>query len=277
MKCFYHSADLDGHCSGALIKMEYPDCEMIGINYGDDFPWDSIQEGEKVFMVDFSLQPFSDMEKLDVMCNLTWIDHHISAIKENKKIPPPHRIRGLQRDGIGACALVWEYFHPDEGLPTFIRLLAEYDVWNHSNLRTLPFQYGMKLIFDTSPENQEFWESLFDDERVIRIADDGVTILRYQQIENRNYIEARGFECILDGLRCIAVNKGLTNSKIFDSVWDPEKYDAMVTFCMISPEKGWTISLYSDKPGIDVSEIAKAHGGGGHKGAAGFQTKKLPW
>ena len=45
MKCFYHSADLDGHCSGAIVKMVYPECELIGINYGDKFP-DSQNIGE---------------------------------------------------------------------------------------------------------------------------------------------------------------------------------------------------------------------------------------
>ena len=88
MKCFYHSADLDGHCSGAMIKMAYPECEMIGINYGDEFPWESIPCGcgEKIFMVDFSLQPYQKMRKLDIHADpLIWIDHHKSAIDEHEK------------------------------------------------------------------------------------------------------------------------------------------------------------------------------------------------
>ena len=74
MKCFYHSTDLDGHCSGAIVKYRYPECEMIGINYGQEFPWDSIQPDEQVFMVDFTLQPFEGMERLNNLCNLHWID-----------------------------------------------------------------------------------------------------------------------------------------------------------------------------------------------------------
>jgi hypothetical protein len=53
MKWFYHSADLDGHCSGAIIKQKYPDCEMIGINYGETIDYSRIETGETVFMVDF--------------------------------------------------------------------------------------------------------------------------------------------------------------------------------------------------------------------------------
>ena len=76
MKCFYHSADLDGHCSAAIVKAVCPECELIGINYGDAFPWDLFVEAEErksgsiilpakepetVYMVDFCLQPFTDV------------------------------------------------------------------------------------------------------------------------------------------------------------------------------------------------------------------------
>lgn len=276
MKAFYHSADLDGHCSGALIKMVYPECEMIGINYGDEFPWDDIEKDEIIYMVDFSLQPFKYMIKLQKKCKLIWIDHHKSAIEEydkanfEGKVP---KIAGNQKSGIGACQLVWEYF--DKGLPTFIKLLAEYDVWDHSDSRTLPFQWGMRQFADTSPDNQEFWKSLFDVEEVVRITEVGGIILKYQQVENEKYIKACGFDLEFDGLKCIAVNKMLTNSMLFTSVWNPEEYDAMLTFGYRNGK--WTICLYSDKEDIDISGIAKARNGGGHKGAAGFQSKTLPF
>jgi len=37
----------------------------------------------------------------------------------------------------------------------------------------------------------------------------------------------------------------------------------------------YTVGLYSQK--LDVSEIAKKYGGGGHPGAAGFVCKQLPF
>jgi len=85
MKCFYHSADLDGHCSGAIVKHFNPECEMFPINYGQTFPWEKIQEDEWIYMVDFSLQPFEDMVKLNQSCNLVWIDHHATAIEDRRK------------------------------------------------------------------------------------------------------------------------------------------------------------------------------------------------
>ena len=277
MKCFYHSADLDGHCSGFLVKWKHPECELIGINYGDEFPWDSIQTDETVFMVDFSLQPFEGMERLNKLCGLIWIDHHKSAIEEYNTSYKGSKnfIAGFQMSGLGACALVYNYVYPERPLPTFVKLLAEYDVWNHSDPRTLPFQYGMRQ-FQTDPaENLDFWDELFDVEQVHRITEDGNIILTHNKVENEKYIKACGFDTELDGLRCVAVNKMLTNSMLFTSVWNPDKYDAMLTFGW---RKGqWTVSLYTDKPDVDVSGIAKSRGGGGHKQASGFQCKELPF
>ncbi len=37
----YHSADLDGFTSGAIIKRKYPNAKMIGYDYGNPFAMDS--------------------------------------------------------------------------------------------------------------------------------------------------------------------------------------------------------------------------------------------
>jgi len=276
-KCFYHSADLDGHCSGAIVKMAYPECVMFGIDYGEEFPWDKINKDDEVYMVDFSLQPFSLMEELNKKCSLVWIDHHISAIKEERKSKA--EIEGLRRDGIGACQLTWEYITEGKTstgrIPTFIKLLARYDVWDHSNPQTVPFQYGMRLQDDTAPTNIDFWYQLFDVEYVNRLTEDGSLVLQYEKKGNVEYVKACSFTTKLDGLTCLACNRMLTNSMLFDSVWDSKKYDAMLTFGW--KKNIWTVSLYTDKKNVDVSKVAKARGGGGHKGAAGFQCKELPF
>jgi len=176
--------------------MAYPDCEMIGINYGDEFPWDSVPigGGEKVFIVDFSLQPFPEMVKLSLHADpLIWIDHHKSAIEDHEewKHSVNGGLLGNYKPGAGACQLVWEYLKGDGHfyiedfqdldrgvIPTFIKLLAEYDVWDHSDPRTLCFQHGMRQIKDTNPEKEGFWRSLFDVELVNRITENGGIILQ---------------------------------------------------------------------------------------------------
>ena len=55
-----------------------------------------------------------------------------------------------------------------------------------------------------------------------------------------------------------------------------EPYDLMITFVR-RKDKLWNVSLYSTKEDVDCGAICKSFGGGGHKGAAGFQVKELPF
>lgn len=281
MKCFYHSADLDGLCSGELICRAHPECKMIGIDHGDLFPWDSIGPGETIYMVDFSLQPWEHMERLAETCDLVWIDHHKSAIEENAR--RPINFRGIATSGLGACALVWRWLRVNEHvftgrMPRAIQLLAEYDVFDHHDPDCLPFQYGMR-IRDTQLGAPIWQDVLFGvsdvpaDYALLEVVGEGRTALTYQKRQDAIAAKASCFETELDGLRCIAVNRGLINSQFFDVVWDSEKHDAKLSFWWTG--KHWKVSLYSDK--VDVSKIAKARGGGGHAGASGFQCMELPF
>ena len=273
-KCFFHSADLDGHCSGAIVKLINPDFNLIGIDYGQSFPWDSIQKNEIVYMIDFSL-PIDQMIKLNKMCKLYWIDHHISKIKEAKE----HNFTasGVQilNTNQAACELTWKYLFPRLPIPLGVYLLGRYDVWDHSNPKTLPFQYGMRL-YDTNPKTSKFdWKTILHIDKVNEIIKNGKIILTYEKMQNQKYCNACAFETELDGFKCLAINKRLTNSQLFESLWDNTKFDIMLTFGFM--HGSWAVSLYTDKTDTDVSIIAKNHGGGGHKQAAGFTCNTLPF
>ena len=151
---------------------------------------------------------------------------------------------------------------------------CSYDVWDHHNHQgALEFQYGMRQ-FVADPESVELWKSIFEGS-IDDIITLGASLLAYETQQNEMYVKSCAFEVELDGLRCIAVNKGLTSSLLFKSVYDPDKHDAMLSFVR-RPGK-WTCSIYADKPEVDVSAICKARGGGGHNGAAGFQCEVLPF
>lgn len=281
MKCFYHSADLDGHCSGAIVKAKFPECEMIGINYGKPFPWTDIGRGETVYMVDFGLQPFSDMEKLNNLCELHWIDHHKTAINDAATVGFLASGGQLIEEGKAGCELTWIYLYgPEVAPPHAVWLLGRYDVWDHgSSEDILPFQYGMRQFTNTLPDNTGFWDGVFSHEYLWeKIADTGRTLLAYEESQNEKFCKAYAFETELNGMSGICANRGFTNSKVFDSVYDPAKHHLMITFCRLKPPAGkWTVSLYSTRADVDCGSIAKSFGGGGHKGAAGFQCESLPF
>jgi len=137
--CFYHKADLDGVCSAAIVKHFVPDCELYGIDYGDEFPWallncpecggfggvvvgqnpnngeavidqcprcvtyaDCAETRRTVYMVDFSLKP-DGMKRLAEVSDLVWLDHHKTCEALWNEINP----LGMFRTNYAACELTW--------------------------------------------------------------------------------------------------------------------------------------------------------------------------
>jgi len=278
MKCYFHRNDLDGICSGAIVKYKYPECEMIGVDYGDDLVVNSnklietLISKETIFIVDFSFDR-DMMDYLDGFCDLIWIDHHKTAIEKCEGL----EIEGLREVGVAGCELTWSYFYPVEEIPIAIRLLGRYDVWDNNNPHydwnneIMPFQYGMRLKnLDTNPWNT--WDLLFNSAHPVGfisdIIDHGQICLRYQKQQNEKVLRSNYFEIDFEGHKALCLNSTGFNSQVFEAIWDEEKYDIMLCFAFLGTK--WKVSLYSTKDSVDVSEIAKEHGGGGHKGAAGF-------
>jgi oligoribonuclease NrnB/cAMP/cGMP phosphodiesterase (DHH superfamily) len=287
MICIYHSKDLDGFCSGAIVKLKYPEAKLIGYDYGQDFPWHEIPAGEPVIMIDVSL-PMENMLELAKHSNFqfTWIDHHISAINDFNKFSETHEnfLTPVLENGISACEGGWLHLFPIDRMPMAVRLLGEYDTWRNAEKErwdhyVMPFQYGMRMkcqSAETFP--MEVLKQNHDEDLSFSAVNEiivvGNAILEYQKTQNERACKSCAFETEFEGLRAVCLNNGGANSSLFDSVWNTEVHDIMIPFVFTG--KYWTFSIYSTKPEIDCSVIAKRYGGGGHKQAAGFQLKELP-
>lgn len=281
MICIYHSRDLDGFTSAAIVKRKYPDATLIGYDYGEELSIDKIPAAEPIIMVDVSLP----MDKMLLLANrshnkFTWIDHHASAIKDYEKFRETNDwfCHAVLKSGIAACEITWLHLFQNEVVPTAVRLLGEYDTWRNADKEhwedvVLPLQYGMRLICN-SPETFPIY--LFGEEMNEEIWDikrRGNIILKYQAQSNENFCQKAAFTHTMDGVRCLCINKFGGGSMVFDSIYDESKHDIMMPFFFNGTK--WIFSLYSTKPEIDCSVIAKARGGGGHKGAAGFEAEDI--
>lgn len=296
MKIFHHS-DNDGKCAGFWVKElaprdEYP-LDIFKIDYGIDFPFDSIHENETVYIVDYSIPPVEMDRLLEITPNVIWIDHHISAIEKYKDYDK--EIAGLRYDGIAGCMLTYCYlslmtnknnikiheFDPamTTTAPYFTKLIADYDVWTFVfGDDTRNFEKGFSL-YPHEPD-AKIWEELYDEDissqhlsLVNTMIDQGKTITAYRHNMMEDYCEKKGFAARLDGytdLLCYAINMGMVGSDDFIAP-DIDKYDVLVGFSFDG--KIWSYSLRSNK--VDVSEIATSFGGGGHKGAAGFSSDNI--
>lgn len=280
---FYHKSDFDGVCSAAIILRKFPCCELYGLEHdGSSFPWDKVSFSDsiirrKVYLVDFSLDVVS-MGRLNSVCDLVWIDHHISSITSCCDLDIP----GLRSASYSACELVWRYINPSFSLPLSVKYLGIYDSWRNSDKvlwekSVVPFHYGMLCVPSLMSPSYYLWDSLFcDDSLVPLILEAGFSIKSYQDGINRRIALSHSYEVDFFGNRCIVLNTQGKGSSSFDSIYDPSKHDLMLSYSYSGSSSRWLISLYSTKSDIDCSEIAVNFGGGGHKGAAGFSSVNFP-
>lgn len=277
MICIHHNKDLDGYSSGAIIKKKYPNCTLIGWDYGNPIP--KVPQGEEIIMIDISF-PIDEMKKLGEGRQLTLIDHHISFKKEyDERVDCWDKFLYIYKAGVAACEIGWKFCFPEFDIPVAITLLGEYDTWRNSDKgrwenEILPFQFAMRTEC-TSPETFDSWLlscDYYSDKAIVDRIKIGKAILKYQQGQDMLACERASFEANLDGHKGIFLNQGAFSSETLKTVFNPEKHQIMVGFQFNG--RFWNVSLRSIGD-IDVSIIAKSRGGGGHKNAAGFEAKSF--
>ena len=78
---FYHD-DLDGRgAAWCLVRKIGPNHVYQPVNYSRPFPLQMVEEGSQVWILDYA-PSVEEMNKLyELTEDITWIDHHISAMK----------------------------------------------------------------------------------------------------------------------------------------------------------------------------------------------------
>jgi len=282
---FYHAGDMDGISSGALLKYAYPTIKLIGIDYTDDIAKivTDVSDDEVVFLVDFTFEPFELMVDLCQRCRLIWIDHHTSSYKYVKDFPsfsPMDMVLGDNKKS--AVQLLWEYLFHSETLPEVLRIISLFDTWQHNYDKILLCKYtGIDLLLHDV--NNSEWYNIFrvpDNNYIDKYLTAGMYVDQYLEQQYGILVETRSFEVEWEGLRFLAVNSYMPGSRQLKSKFDPEKYDAMLVFGLIQ-NRIWKVSLYTDNTEkFDLSKIANKYGGGGHRGACGFEipvNQSLPF
>ncbi len=274
MICIYHSRDLDGWMSAAIVKLVYPEIKLIGWDYGEPIPDLSFKE---VIMVDVS---FPKETMADNANRLTWIDHHISAIKDILTLEPSPFIGGKRDNKFAACELTWQYFFPNKPMPEIVRLLGRYDCFGHKGTAeeqiVLEFQYVARAYLK-NPDDclvmllYEIGRVAVPSEMSIQnMLQAGKGIYKYLCTEAEQKYSKR-FTIELDGWKFGCVNDWRLNPINFGINYHQDGYDGFACFWYENGQ--FSYSLYNDNGLVDCSVIAKKRGGGGHKGASGFRSE----
>jgi len=276
----FHHNDADGRCAAAIVrrwftKASIPSLERnrfqaFEMDYKDPTPFDQIDPQDTVVIVDFSFKP-DDMAKIidRTKMGVIWCDHHKTAEAYNYNVAGN---RDFSEKGLCGAELTYQFFFPNEVKPHWLNLLGDYDAWRMEfKEECLPFYEGLKL-WDQSPTSNSVWTLLFEEESLWhKIFEEGKIAVNYRNNYCEEISKAFGFETIIDGHKSYALNVYRFGSQGFGV----KAHEYPICAAFIYDGRHFTVSLYSES--VDVSEIAKKYGGGGHKGAAGFICDKLPF
>ena len=268
----HHSRDLDGWMSSA-IGMRYLDKNLdnIGWDYGDPIP--DVRGYDHVYMFDIS---FSQEDIEDILNNndyLVLIDHHKSAKYLEELKDSYSNFTFIHDSNYAACELVYNYFYPDKYIPVQVNFLGLYDSFRHINLeekehrnKVVFFQYACRAYFSNPDECEDLLVN-YDVDDVDVLIESGEAIYTYLKKDAEITYRTKGSIVYYEGYKFIAFNRERFNIKNFEIDYGIDGFAGVISY--FYNKNRWSFSIYSEY--IDVSKIAEQFGGGGHKGAAGFE------
>lgn len=286
MKIIHHN-DLDGYVAGSIIKVKYPQAKCFSVNYDnpDLLPKkEDFKEGEVVFMVDYTIDNVILMNWLIEHTKLYWIDHHKTSLEKEKKYGW-EKVKGIRKVGPCGAELCWYFIYKGELLPKFVRLVGDYDTFRfadkpiHEKI-VLPFAFGaMSMMDKMKPENYDRKDFLFKNKESFYhnfgCVEKGEIIYAYKKVQGQIENPCNCFIKNIWGYRVLCMNSCGRGSDQFTipGTWNPELHDIMLIFYFNGNR--WCYGLYTEKKEVDVSKICLGYGGGGHKGAGGFNLDYL--
>ncbi|WHZ35715.1 phosphohydrolase [Sagittula sp. MA-2] len=273
--CIYHANCADGFTAAWAVREALGDAvEYIPASYGSEPPKVA---GADVIIVDFSYKrPVLERMAMSARSILI-LDHHKTAKDDLKGIPAPvggwdlHRscagnpvaLFDMERSG---AQMAWDYFCRGER-PFLVDVVADRDLWRWKidQSREINAVIGShEMTWDTW---HELAARLQADADIGRVAAEGEAILRAHDKLVRQVIDVSKRRMMIGGHDVpVAAAPYALASDTAGTMAEGEPFAATY----VDGPKGRAFSLRSRADGLDVSSIAQAYGGGGHRGAAGF-------
>ena len=281
----YHRGCADGFAAAWLFHLAFPDAEFHAARYGEPPP---DVAGKEVYVADFSYKRPVMLGVVSKAASVTVLDHHKTAAADldgfadecqrGCGLPRPTVVFDMAKSG---GRLAWEYLYggcllPDEWLSTSrsgyslgvapwpVDYTEDRDLWRwalpksrevSAALRSYPFDFGV-------------WDELHARGRAAAgLAAEGSAILRAESAEVARHVR-NAAEVDIGGHRVLCVNATTHQSEVAGELAAGRPFGA----CYFDRADGRRVySLRSRDGGVDVSEVAKAFGGGGHARAAGYE------
>lgn len=272
--CIYHGNCADGFGAAWAVRHALGDgVEFHPGVYQQDPP---DVTGRKVILVDFSYKrPVLEAMATERAQSVLILDHHKTAADDLSGFPEPpadlpNHKGWLPNEGIYAtfdmersgARLAWDHFNHGEP-PALIKHIEDRDLWRFE----LPGTREIQAAVFSFPYDFDVWDKLMR-QNPEELRNDGAAIERKHFKDIREFIAVAG-----DRMNIAGHDVPVLNAPYF---WSSDAGHIMsegepFAACYWDTPDGRVFSLRSADDGLDVSEIAKQFGGGGHKHAAGYK------
>ena len=272
--CIYHSPCNDGFTAAWAVTHYYrqlgKEVELYPASYSDNLnpPIEECRD-KLVYIVDFSY-PATQLQMIgDVAKRVILIDHHKTALSLKTQAFSENIELHINMNYSGAM-LTWHHFYGPSAVPKLVEYVQDRDMWWKKLEHCDDIHYTLSSYEPTI----ERWDQLAGDIEVfgdrLKLEADGMAIRRWIEKWMTSYISDHVREEIIAGYIVPIINApGIFASDIGNIL----AADAPFSVVYSDDSRGTKFSLRSSKDydtWVDVSEIAKKYGGGGHPNAAGY-------
>lgn len=289
--CIYHGNCFDGFTAAwAVWKLLGGEADYVAANYGDAPP---AVTGRDVIIVDFSYKRPVLFEMRKSARSILVLDHHKTAAADlaegdgvmsfrafdsNCPAEPWLRFKqvadadaasgeqtiyvlfDMDRSGAG---IAWDFFHPGEARPRFLAHAEDRDLWRFNMEWTREVHAAMSAY----PFTFDAWEEIYAKPHA-DLVKEGAAIDRKHKRDIETLLPIHKRRMTVGGVEVWVANMPMTmTSDAGHALAKGEPFGV----CYWDTPEGRVFSLRSTDNGLDVSEIAKQYGGGGHRNASGFR------
>lgn len=259
--CIYHGNCADGFGAAWVVRKYFKGAVDFHAGVYNDPPPDVT--GRDVIMVDFSYKRAALEQMLDVARTITILDHHKTAQADLDGLGMRYPNADITFDmGRSGAMIAWDYYF-DMPPPTLLEHIQDRDLWLFKLEGTREIQAN---VF-SYPYDFEVWDRLMESDPRQLIAE-GAAIERKHHKDIGELVGVMKRRMKIGGYDVPIANLPYTlTSDAGHLMAKGEPFAA----CYWDTPGGRVMSLRSTDEGVDVAEVAKMYGGGGHRNASGFR------
>lgn len=287
----YHANCADGFTAAWAVRQAM-DCDIHPGVYNEPPP---AAEGRDLILVDFCYPRHVLWDIQQVANSILVLDHHKSAeadlqpehqqivridqsahnfnwdkvleyARADKGWIPRTVIYALFDQNRSGAGIAWDFFHPGKARPLFLDHVEDRDLWRFA----LQHTREICAAVHSHPYTFEAWDALAA-EPTFSLYQQGLVLVRARAKDITEQIAQCRRELVIGNYRVPVAS--IPRSLVSDAAGQMAKGSAFAA-CYQDQPAGRKFDLRSTPDGVDVSEVAKLYGGGGHARAAGFTVPR---